>query len=176
MKKVIGIVGELASGKDTAAEYLSNKLQLPIYQISDALKKLANQHNISRLDLIEYSRKITQKNGDDYLAKIIIESSSDESLILVGMRQLGQIDYLRKHTHFTLISINSPLELRFKRLITRNKSSDPSTIDELILIDKKDDGESIQKVSECMQRADYTVINNDSHKMLYEQLDYLNLK
>jgi len=41
--------------------------------------------------------------------------------MIVGMRQLGQLDFLRENTDFLLIAIQASDEIRFSRMQKRNR-------------------------------------------------------
>ncbi len=46
MKTVIGVIGPVGSGKDTAADYLSRKLKAQHFQISSPLKEIVKERSI----------------------------------------------------------------------------------------------------------------------------------
>lgn len=146
-----------------------------MYQISSELKELAKEQGISinRRNLINYSRKLAATHGDDYLARRILEQSNDELIIIVGMRQIGQIDYLKTHSSFTLIGVDAEPKIRLNRVQNRKKIGDPMTLETFIEIEKKDDGESVQKISDCMKRVDYTIKNNGDEEELYSNIEYI---
>ncbi len=171
MKKVIGVIGPLGAGKDTAAEYIAKKCSIPLYQISGKLKELAQEKWITREGLIIFSRKISEQHGDGYLAQAIIEESVEPIIIIAGMRQLGQIQYLKKNCDFILIWITADPAIRFERTIGRGKTWDPLTLEEFLVIEKKEDGESVQKISACMDMVDIALSNEGTLDMLYTSLD-----
>ncbi len=173
MRKVIGIIGPAAAGKDYAATYIAKKMKIPIYQISGEIKKMATERKVSldRESLIQFGRELTSKYGDDYLAKKVLDDHHEQTIIMVGMRQLGQIDYLRKNSKLTLIGINARPEIRFKRIKNRGNWGDPSTLDKFLEIEEKDDGKSVQRISECMKKADYLIVNEKEKKELEEEID-----
>ncbi len=45
-KIIIGIIGPIAAGKDTAAEYICGKYSIPSFQISSILKMIAVERGI----------------------------------------------------------------------------------------------------------------------------------
>src|SRR3989344_5413448 len=111
MKKIIGFVGPICSGKDTAGDYASSKLQIPHYQISEPLIEEAST---------SFGTALAKERGEDYLAGILLDRIEQEGVIS-GMRQLEQISYLRKNSVLTLISVDCPEKLRFERAIARKK-------------------------------------------------------
>lgn len=177
MKTVIGIIGPLASGKDTASVHLHKFTGFPIHQVSDIIKGLAMQENISmdRDSLISYARHLTEKYGPDYFVRIALSKLPDFS-ILTGMRQVGQIHYLRNNCNLLLIGVTASSETRFLRMKLRNKSGDPLTFEEFLKIEERDNKSSVQNVEECMKQAAYVIENNGTIEQLYEKLNHLLIK
>ena len=173
MYHIIWVIWPTASWKDTVAQYISNKLKIPFYQISQPLKEIAKQRNIpiTRENLITLWRELAQKYWDEFLAKYLVENAKENKLILVWMRQLWQLDWLRKYTNFVLIWVNADPLLRFERILKRNKPWDPKTFEEFLKLEQKDDWESVQKISECMKQVDFLIENEWSLKQLYKKVD-----
>lgn len=171
MKKVIGIIGPLGAGKDTAAEYIAKKLGIPLYQISDKLKELAQEVWTTREWLIAFSRNISEQHGDGYLAQEIVTQAPEPIIVIAGMRQLWQIEYLQKNCDFTLIAVDADPAIRFERTIARQKAWDPTTLEQFVAIEQKEDGESVQKISACMTLANIRLSNEGTLDMLYTSLD-----
>ena len=173
MKKVLWIIWTLASGKDALAEIISEHFWLPSYQISAPLKMIAKERwkGPERSYLVELWRELAEKYGDDYLARYLVENAPEENLIIVGMRQLGQIEYLRNNSEFTLVWVHADAEIRFNRLLTRAKPGDPLTWEEFQKIEAMDNSQSAaQKIWECMKYADYIYVNNGSFEELKNQV------
>ncbi|MBT4387935.1 AAA family ATPase [Candidatus Woesearchaeota archaeon] len=173
MQKVIGVIGPIAAGKDSVATYLQDKLKINSYQISSELKDLAKEKGIpiTRKNLINLSRELVSTHGDDYLARRILNNNAEELLIIVGMRQVGQIDYLRANYSMALIGIDATPKARFERVKSRQKTGDPITFESFLEIERKDDGESVQKVSDCMKQVDYLIQNDGSTESLYLKVE-----
>lgn len=172
MKTIIGIIGPLASGKDTAAEYTAKRLGFPIFNISDVLKDIAKQKGIDpkRENLILLSRGL-QLLGDDYLAKTLFSKMRSSGIIL-GMRQLAQISFLRNKSRLILISIDASPKIRFERMRKRAKYGDPESFEDFTELEKMESSkENAQKLLECMKLADYSFINDKKHEDLYNFLD-----
>ncbi len=129
IRKTIGIIGPIASGKDTVADYLKKKYRIPTFQVSDVLKELAKEAGIevSREKLIQYSRTLRKEHGDDFLVRKILEEHCDTIMAIIGIRQLGQIGCLRRNTSCILVGIDANQKIRFQRMQARGKRGDPTT-------------------------------------------------
>ena len=173
MQKVIGIIGPIASGKDSTAAYIATKTGAPIYQISAEITKIAIERKIpiERSHLIELSRELTREHGDDFLTRRLLQQHAEPTIILVGMRQIGQIEYLRKNASLLLIGITADEKTRFQRVLQRKKEGDPDSIESFKEIETQDDGPFAQKVSTCMEMADRIIVNEGSLSELENEID-----
>lgn len=171
MKHIIGIIGPIASGKDTLADYLSAKLKWPIFATSSVLKKIARSQNVSinRDNLMVLGRKIAKEKGGDYLAKTML-SQVKNNAILTGMRQVEQINYLKKNSQLTLISIDTNLKRRFERAHKRNKAGEADTLNEFIKNEKIENSNyQAQQIYKCMAMADFHIENSGTLQDLHKQ-------
>lgn len=171
MKKVIGIIGKLCAGKDSVWEYISKKYALPLYSISWKVKSLGEKDHISREWLINFSRSLSEKFWDGYIAEKIIEDAKENTIIIVGMRQKWQIKYLKENTQFLLIAIEASDEIRFLRMQKRNRPWEPESLEEFIRIEKEEDWKSVQKISACIKQADICLKNEWEIEDLYKKID-----
>lgn len=173
-KKIIGIIGPVGSGKDTVAEYISKKLNINSFQISQPLKDIAKEKSIepTRENLIRIGSDLVKEKGPAYLAELCLEKISGNSGIITGIRVLEIIDYLRENSDFVLLSIDADVEIRFKRSAERGKLGEAETLEEFI---KKEELENsppnVQRLLECMKLADYSITNEDSLEDLFKEVD-----
>ena len=89
MKKIIGIIEPICAGKDTMADYISTKLKIPSYQISQTLKEITGDRDIplSRKDMYELDMTIALEKGANYLVNVLL-GSIDKFGVITGMWQL----------------------------------------------------------------------------------------
>ena len=175
MKKIIGITGTIASGKDYVGEYISKKLDIPIFQISQPIIEAVQKAGIpiTRKNITEFAPKFAEEVGADYSARVHLANIANQGII-TGMRQIAQIHYLRENSDLTLIAIDADPKLRFQRTQSRNRFPEATTLDQFIQ-DEKDEnsGYHIQRVFDCMKLADHTVYNNLTLEDLHNQIDLL---
>lgn len=174
-KQVIGIIGPIGAGKDSAGNYLSEVLNIPTYQISAPLKVICaeNDVDLTRENLISLGTKLAEEKGEGYLAECIVEQAPDK-LIITGMRQLGQISFLKSSTELTLVSIDASPEVRFKRVRQHSKIREANTLESFIASEVAENSPpNTQRLFQCMQLADYQITNEGSLQDLYVQLDAL---
>jgi len=83
-----------------------------------------------------------------------------------SLRNPEEAEFLKNNVKdFILIAVDSSQEIRFQRMIERNKPTDPKTWEEFLKVDNRDyfDENNIfgQRVRECMNIADFKIVNND---------------
>lgn len=172
-KEVIGIVGPISAGKDEAGNYIARKLNIPSFQISSPLKKICMDSGIepTRDNLIALGTKLAGEHGDGYLAEYILEHMPEKAVI-TGIRQLGQIDVLRSESRLILISIEADPTIRFERVRRDNKLGEATTLEEFIMKERMENSPpNAQRLFECMELADYHIMNEGSLDELYAQID-----
>lgn len=174
MQTVIAIVGKIGAGKDEVAEYLSKKLGWPIFKISDPLKdELKRQgKEINRENLASLGNQWATQKSDDHIARLALEKHKG-NLIISGPRQLGQIEYLKNHSNFTMIEITADDKIRFERVTARASVKEAKNLESFIKEELKNDAAPGKKVQilECIKLADYRIPNNSTLKDLYAKLD-----
>lgn len=85
-------------------------------------------------------------------------------IIIEGIRNTAEVEYLKKKPNFVLIGVKAKRELRFQRLLKRNKPWDPKTYADFLKVDRRDLGigqKSLgQQVGKCLAYCDYVLTNN----------------
>ncbi|KKS43736.1 hypothetical protein A3I25_00905 [Candidatus Nomurabacteria bacterium RIFCSPLOWO2_02_FULL_42_17] len=180
MKTIIGIIGTVGSGKDTVAEYISNKLTISTFQISQPLKDIAKERGIkpTRENLIKIGSDLVKENGAGFLVKLLVDKIPEDLIIITGIRVTEVIDYIRKNYNLILLAITAEPKIRFKRCILRNKLGEAKTLTEFIENEQKENSPpNTQRLFECLNLANYSISNNDDLKILFQKVDeFLRLK
>ncbi len=172
---IIGITGTFASGKDTVAEYLEKK-GFEHFSLSDEIRKIAADRGIetTRDNLRELGNSLRDEFGPDYLPKRVLQQAKTDKILISSIRQPAEALYLKKNKGFVLLGIDAPIELRFERLRLRARPGDPQTLEELKDKEAKEmesKGPNAQKIHECMNMADYKIINDGNFEKLYKEVD-----
>ena len=174
MKTIIGIIGTIGSGKDTVAEYISNKLSIPTFQISQPLKDIAKEREIepTRENLIKIGSDLVKEKGAGFLAELCIQKLQNEKGIVTGIRVLEVVDYFRKNSNLILLAIEAEPEIRFQRIVDRNKFGEAENFEEFIENERKENSPpNAQRLFECLKLADYSIDNNENQEKLFIKVD-----
>jgi dephospho-CoA kinase len=174
-KLIIGLIGQMASGKGTVAEFLKEKYQADFFTFStplrDTLKRLHQE--ISRENMQNISAVLRQLFGQDLLAKIIakdVEASQSRITVVDGIRRFTDIEFFKDLPNFILVAIIADDKIRYERLIARaqNQGDKQKTFEEFLADHQKEAELEIPKV---MNEAKENINNNGDLTDLHEQID-----
>ena len=167
-KLVIGVTGTLCCGKGVVSQLLKAKgCDTDTFSsiIKDSLK--AHGIEINRKNLQDEGNRLRKEFGGKVLAERLLLKHKDSSkpLVIDGIRNVGEIDYLKKHSHFFLIAVDAPIELRYSFTKKRGGEKDMIDYDEFVLLDQRDRGMNEpangQQVGVCLTYADYLLYNDE---------------
>src|SRR4030042_4911787 len=176
MKIILGLAGEIASGKGTVAKYIIEKYQGSSHRVSTMLRDVARRRHLeeSRENLQKISTIFRQSFYDDILSMVIakdVEKNDNHEIIAIdGVRRLADISYLKKINGFKLVYIKTDIKKRFNRITRRSENTDDArkTFEEF----KKDhEREAELQIRDLKNQADYVIDNNGSFENLYDQID-----
>lgn len=176
---IVGLTGSLAAGKGVVADFLKEK-GFVYLSLSNELRDLLkdNKIQITRENLQFFGNKYREEMGVGYLAEIVynkVLNQQYKNVIIDGIRNPGEINILRKLKNFFLVCVDAVPEIRFKRLVERERESDPKTWEDFLIVDNRDKGigekETGQGVGRCMAQADYTIVNNNSIDETKKQIE-----
>jgi len=174
-KLILGLVGEIASGKDTAAAYLKKKygaetisFSQPLRDILDILHEPQNRINMAGL-----GDGLRAQFGQDLLSKVIakkVKASGKAAIVLPNVRLESDIVYLKKLPGFVLVAVETDAKTRFQRLKERGQNTD----------DRSKTWAQFQKdarlytergIRALMKKCRFKLDNNGSRKDLERQIN-----
>lgn len=176
---IIGVVGPIASGKSVLVEYLIDKGFINL-RVSDEIKEIATKRGIAheRGPLQNLGNELREKYGPGFLAERVMEKiKPGKNYVIDSIRNPGEIEIFRNMDEFIVIGVDSPPEDRLRRIVSRNKSGDPKTIEEIKDMDARDRGagekSSGQQVGACYDMSDYQLMNDGTMEALAEKISQL---
>ncbi len=174
-KIILGIAGEIASGKGTVAEYLKKKHNASSYRFSTILRDILDRLHLeqSRKNMQNLSTSLRESFGEDALAKVMAEDVKEEQnnlIIIDGVRRLDDIKYLREIPEFKLIYIDADIKKRYERILKRRENPDDKnkTFEEF---EREHQSESELQIKDLKNHADVVIDNNGDWDDLYAQVD-----
>ncbi|MBI1934813.1 AAA family ATPase [Candidatus Woesearchaeota archaeon] len=180
---IIGLTGKNAAGKGEAASYLKSKGFI-YYSLSDIIREKATESGLehSRENLINLGNELRMKFGPSYLAqetnnkiKRQLKKNKSENFVVDSIRSPFEARELMKNKGFILIGIDAPVELRFKRLLERNRIGDAKTLDDFKKQEQRENlkSDTNQQLDETFKLSNKIIINDGSIEELHKKIDLL---
>jgi dephospho-CoA kinase len=174
-KLILGITGEMVSGKGTIAKYIVNEDRGSTHRFSTILRDILDRVYLeqSRENMQTLSTILRKNFGEDMMAKSMyhdVQNDEHDLVIVDGVRRMADIIYLRELPHFKLVYVEADMEVRYNRLTKRGENTDDKkkTLEEF----KVDhDDESEMQIRELKNYADYVVNNDGTFAELYKRVD-----
>ncbi len=174
-KIIVGLTGEMASGKSTVAQYLQKEHSATVYRFSNILRDALTRihRDNSRENLQVMSTMLRETYGEDVLAKAMAgDAKNDKNNIVVvdGVRRLGDIEHLKKIPGFKLIYMETDIQRCHERISVRNENVDDNgkTFEQF----EEDRGrEAEQQIKKLKAFADIVIDNDGDMKDLHKQID-----
>lgn len=174
-KIVVGLAGQIASGKDTVAEYIVKKYGGVSLSFSQPLRDILNRtfQPIDRANLVWLGQTLVDRFGTDILSKIIckeIESSDKKIFVLPNIRREGDVSCFKDWPGYILIGVETDRKICYERLVKRNQNVD----------DQVKTWEQFQKdlqlstevtIDGLIKKSSVQINNNSSLEDLYKQID-----
>ena len=130
-KIIVCITGMPGAGKST----IVNKLQeigFTKFTLGDGIRAEAKRRNVdpSGENLGKIMLEVREKNGPGAVAELSkdsIQNSTQDVVIIDGVRSIAEIDVLKQIGDVKLLAIDASPETRFNFLSSRGRSDDPKT-------------------------------------------------
>jgi len=180
--KIIGLVGEKGSGKQTFVNYLkeiSPNLQLRQVRFSDILAATLMMWDIpiTRSNLQKLAVIMNDTFGAQTLAnaaKFSLEGDNADIIILDGVRRKGETEFVRSFKDNILIYITANSDLRYQRLRKRSeKVGEVGLTLEQFMEEEKSKAES--EIPVISKTADIKIENNGTLEGFKQEIKSLNL-
>ena len=177
-KKVIGLVGPIASGKGTVASYLKEK-GYRAYSLSDVLKEevTARGLEVARATCNIVSNDMRETLGADILARRtaeIIERDNREKVVIDAIRNPKEIDFLRQKFGAKIIGVVADQKRRYDFFVERGLYLDEiknfEQFKELDDMELAQAGDHKQQVATCLDLADIVIENNGAVEDLEQKV------
>jgi len=175
MKIILGLAGEIASGKGTIAKYAAEKYGAKTWRFSTMLRDVMDRLSIeqTRPNIQLMSRILRENFGEDLFARVMAEDvkkTTGEIVVIDGVRRLADVKYLKELPEFKLVYLEADLEKRYERIVKRGENSD-DTKKTFAEFQKDHEGESELQIKDLKKYADLLIDNNGSYEGLYQRVD-----
>lgn len=176
-KIILGFAGEIASGKDTAVNYIKEKYSATTVKFSQSLRDILSRLylDVTRENLQTLSTSLRENFSQDLFSKVVakdVENAKDKIIVIDGVRRQSDIVHLKKIPGFQLIYVDADEKLRYERLKQReeNKGDATKTFEQF---QKEDQAETENQIRSLKDIADKIIDNNGTLENLQKQVDDL---
>jgi len=175
-KVVIGIIGEQAGGKGSAAKIIIKKYGGKRLTTSDILRRTLDSLHIpvSRANLINLALNLKNGLGQDVLMKAMlkeVELVGADLTIVDGIRMSGDEKPFRDEygKDFYLIYVTADSKIRYERCKNRGEKvgEDEQSYEEFL---EKEQAETEKYIKEVGEKADFTINNDGNEDELEEKI------
>ncbi len=186
-KIILGLAGEIASGKDTISEYLKEKYGSDTMSFSGPMKRIFDIMHMhpTREEIVWLATDMRERYGQDIWSKVLTEDckkNPNDLISFPNIRLWEDTEHLGQAGTFYLIAIDSTPEIRYQRLLQRGQNTKDGIKWEQYAGDSTKTWEQFLKeselptefpIKEVMKKAEFRIDNNGTFEELYGQVDEL---
>ena len=175
---IIGVTGPLGAGKDTAADYLADKIGAMHVSGGDILREMLSRLGLEpkKSALGDFGTFLRTHYGQNVITKMVEERAKDvRHLVVSGFRSPLEAKERQEHGGI-VVYIDAPNELRYERILSRKRAHDAGSLDELRRLDsqERDSADPMaENLSAVKAIADIVIVNDGTLLQLHEKLDEL---
>lgn len=172
---IIAITGPAGSGKDTVADYIAKKLNIPHVSGGDILRDMLTSLGLDpkKSALGPFGTFLRSQYGPDIIfQRVLAQTNGGQDLVNSGLRSLSEASAVKEKSG-QIVYIDAPETTRHDRIVSRQRAGE---VDAGLLkqLDKQESasrlivGENLIKVKAM---ADTIIVNDGSLAELYKELD-----
>ncbi len=178
----IGVTGNNGGGKDTFANYLVANKGFEHISLSEFIREetIRRGLELSRNNLHDVGNDLRVEYGADVLARRALEkmNGTQKNYALTSIRNPSEVRTLQRAGDFVLVAIDAPVELRFNRIIERNRKNEKEimSLEEFKRFENEELNSQLsssQQIGECIKMAQFSVSNDSDFKTFEERIDQL---
>ena len=169
---IIGVAGRNGAGKGELVHFLEGR-SFTALSLSDAIRQELADRDLTetRERMIEVGQEMRRKAGPGALAQSLTRQLlPDRNYAIDSIRHPVEVEILRHHARatghvFHLVWVDARLSIRFERMVTRGRSGDPTTVEDLEALEARERGSddpNAQQLDAVEALADYRLANDGS--------------
>jgi dephospho-CoA kinase len=175
-KIIIGLVGEMGSGKDTSANYLAGKYEARLFRFQDPLREAMEiffgKGQVARAQMIWLSNSIREKYGNGTITEALrrrIGNISEGVIVFNGMRIEEDFEFVKSFPDSYVVYITLDSKTRWKRVYERGEKSDDAISYEKFLEMEK--AETEVQIPALGKKADFRLVNEGAKDELGKKME-----
>ncbi|MCL7410655.1 MAG: flagellar hook-basal body complex protein FliE [Methanosarcinaceae archaeon] len=160
--KIIAFVGMPASGKSEAARVAGNQ-GIYVINMGDVIREEVMRRGLEPTDANTggVGTDLRENEGMDAVAKRCvpkINNTGTDMIVIDGVRGIAEVEFFKQEfgKDFTLVNIDSSIQMRLERVKARGRSDDMTDINALR---RRDERELSWGMGEAIKASDITISN-----------------
>lgn len=172
---IIGLVGKNAAGKGEVAKFLET-IGYTYFSLSDVLRDELNKvgEQITRRSLTDFANKLRSSKGPGVLAELVSKKiEHDGNYAIDSIRHPAEVHALQNLSNFYLLAIEADSKIRFDRMKSRHRESDPETYEEFLeqeILEAAGKRETDQQLNKTIDMCDARIENSETLEVLHEKV------
>ncbi len=174
---IIGITGKLGAGKGAIVDYLVTQKGFKDYSARKFIANEITKRNleVNRQSLRKIGNTLRKEKGADYIIRELYKKAKKvgKNAVIESIRTAVEANYLISKGGI-LLAVDSDIKKRYERILSRASETDKITFERFKIDEEKEMSSKDpkkQNLAECIKLADYRLINNESLKELYTQIE-----
>ena len=174
---IIGVTGFFASGKDTVADYLTERHGFAHLSLSDMIRDRLRQEGreVTIDHLTEMGNRIRRDEGAGALGQMAVDAMAPQDrYVVTSIRHPAELEALRQRPPCLMFFVDAPIALRYQRSVRRGRGDDTMTFEEFAAAEARQMStrdSSAQNLAACKDMADHVLINDRDLDALYGQVE-----
>jgi dephospho-CoA kinase len=175
-QKIIAIIGSIASGKGTAADFFVKKYGFKHITMSDFLRQEARRRKVkpTRTYLRKLQAELRKDFGNNVLVEMArqkINESPNKNFVIDGLRDYREAKYAKKKLKIKIILVDASALVRFKRQKARARNGYSRTYHDFLYEDAKEN--AMFDFYKTRKLANFTIFTDEGKEVLYKELKEL---
>lgn len=174
-KLILGIAGEMGSGKEAISKHVVNTYNASAHNFSQILTDILHRLHleITRENQASLSTMLRKNFSENILAKTLyfdVTEDNEEIVVVQGIRRIEEMELLKQMPNFKLLFIDVQMDVRFERISKRKEKVSDGTIS-FQEFEISHQNEADKKIPDLKNYADFVIDNNGGYPELYKQVD-----
>lgn len=171
-RQLIGIAGDLASGKDSVGNILRDRYGFAHVSCSDFLREYMSKHSLGTPDretITRVARELRTEKGASFIIDQCLEDHSEEQkLVLSGIYSPAEAVKVKEVGGHMFAVICRDEHARYLRILERGAIRDDLTFEQFLAAQEEENsGKSNQQnISAIVEHADFKIFNEGSRDEL----------
>jgi dephospho-CoA kinase len=172
---IIGVCGTFASGKDSAAEYIAERLGHLHISTGDLVRQYVRENDLGGIDrdnLWKVANGLRAKHGSGFLITSSLKKYAD-NVVFSGIRSPGELEAVHQAGGM-MIAVDAPIDRRYQWAKSRGRIGDEITAEyfrQQEAAEENRDDPNKQQLTTVISLSDFDIANDGTLEELHAKID-----